>query len=468
MGQPELLLDRYGVHAEIASGGMATVYLGWIVDGPEGAWPLAIKRLHPQLAKDPMFCAMLREEARLATRIHHPNVVTTLDVAMSGKELFVVMEYLHGAPLSQLLRVAGQAGRPVPPRIVVAIVGDVLRGLHAAHEVTDEHGAPLGLVHRDVSPHNILVGADGRTRVIDFGVAKAAGRLQATDGGKITGKFAYMAPEQLRGEPLDRTADIYAAGVVLWETLTGKRLFTGSAETPNFLRLLKPEVRPPSSEVPGLPAALDQLTLKALAPDRTARCQTAKLMASALTIAVEPAPAEEVAAWVQSLVGEQMDERARQIATMQKAVLAAHASGQQGHVGTLGRSADFDYSKDGQQHLMLPFASTANAEAAPLPQPDAREVPGGDGASQRRPLAVRNDRVRRRSLTPAAIILIGSLGAGAGGLLVWMMLSRGGGPATPPQQPASVEVRPAASAKRIQVEVRPATSAKRIQGDAGG
>src|SRR5262249_20405529 len=160
------------------------------------------------------------DEARLAARIHHPNVVQTLDVAVTQGELFVVLEYVNGDSLAHLLRTANANGRAVPPEIASAVVFGVLQGLHAAHEAVVEQGNPLELVHRDVSPHNVLVGVDGVARVLDFGVAKARGRSQTTREGQLKGKLAYMAPEQIGGRVTRRT-DVFAASIVLWEALAG-------------------------------------------------------------------------------------------------------------------------------------------------------------------------------------------------------------------------------------------------------
>ncbi|MGH7280352.1 MAG: serine/threonine-protein kinase, partial [Polyangiaceae bacterium] len=222
-------MGRYALYAEIASGGMATVHFGRLL-GPVGfSRTVAIKRLHPQFAKDPEFVSMFLDEARLAARIRHPNVVPTLDVVATQGELFLVIDYVQGESLSKLVRGARGRGQRVPPRIVATILSGSLHGLHAAHEARNERGEPLNIVHRDISPQNILVGTDGVARVLDFGVAKAAGRIQTTREGQLKGKLAYMAPEQLSGD-VSRKTDVYAAAVVLWEALTGRRLFTGENE----------------------------------------------------------------------------------------------------------------------------------------------------------------------------------------------------------------------------------------------
>ncbi|MFI5312483.1 MAG: serine/threonine-protein kinase, partial [Gemmatimonadales bacterium] len=246
-------MGRYTLHGKIASGGMATLYFGRLL-GPSGfARTVAVKCLHAQFAQDPEFSAMFLDEARLASRIRSPYVVPTLDVVSEDGELAIVMEYVHGQSLATLVQsfdadaTRGSPAVPcVPVTVAVSVLGNMLQGLHAAHEARSEDGTPLGIVHRDVSPQNILVGTDGLAHLIDFGVAKANGRLQTTREGHLKGKLAYMSPEQLRGELVTRRSDLYAASVVLWETLVGQRLFRAGDEGATVTRVLVAEVRPPS------------------------------------------------------------------------------------------------------------------------------------------------------------------------------------------------------------------------------
>src|SRR5262245_8540847 len=254
---PEVF-GRYALYEEIASGGMATVHFGRLL-GPAGfARTVAIKRLHRQHAKDAAFVTMFLDEARLAARIHHPNVVSTLDVVSGGGELLVVMDYVHGESLSRLMR-----DRPVPPPLAAAIMNGALHGLHAAHEAKNERGEPLSIVHRDVSPQNIIVGADGLARVLDFGIAKAVDRLASTRDEVLKGKLSYMAPEQLLGNPATRQSDVYAASVVLWEALTGQRLFEGE-QGEIISGVMNDRVPPPSERVAEVPAALDDIVRRGM------------------------------------------------------------------------------------------------------------------------------------------------------------------------------------------------------------
>src|SRR5690606_4911354 len=195
-GAQRTVRGRYAIYDKIGAGGMASVHLGKVLGSFGFSSTVAIKRLYPQMADDPQFVAMFFDEARLASRVQHPNVVRTLDVFAEAGELCLVMEYVEGESTSRLFRMARDAQKPIPIPIVVAIVTGVLHGLHAAHQATDAHGELLRLVHRDVSPHNIIVGTDGVARVIDFGVAKATGRSTVSTSGQLKGKIAYMAPEQ--------------------------------------------------------------------------------------------------------------------------------------------------------------------------------------------------------------------------------------------------------------------------------
>jgi serine/threonine-protein kinase len=316
LAQPRVV-GRYALYGEVAAGGMATVHFGRLVGAVGFSRTVAIKRLHPQFAKDPDFVAMFLDEARLAARIQHPNVVSTLDVVALEDEVFLVMEYVQGEALSKLIRAARRQGEVVPPRIAVAVLAGALHGLHAAHEAKSEQGAPLNIVHRDISPQNIMVGTDGAARVLDFGVAKAAARVTSTRDGQMKGKVSYMAPEQLRGKGVDRRTDVFAAGVVLWETLTGRRLFDGDDPGEILSKLLESVIPPPSSLEPGVPKHLDEIVLKALDRNADRRWATARDFAIALEHAGPIAMAREVGEWAERVGEETIGKRARQVAEIE-------------------------------------------------------------------------------------------------------------------------------------------------------
>lgn len=314
--QPPRVVGRYALHREIASGGMASVHLGRLL-GPVGfARTVAIKRLHAQFAKDPEFVAMFMDEARVAARIRHPNVVPTLDVVAEHGELFLVMEYVEGESLSRLVRLLKGRNEPFPVPIAAAIVSGVLQGLHAAHEARGEGGEPLDIVHRDVSPQNVIVGVDGTARVLDFGIAKAAGRLQSTREGQLKGKVSYMPVEQIQGVVTRRT-DVYSAAVVLWELLAGQRLFQGADAVEILNAVVAADVPPPSRHRAEVSPALDALVLRALSRDPRARPATARELARALEEAVRAATPVEVAEWLHAVADAELTTRAHLVAEIE-------------------------------------------------------------------------------------------------------------------------------------------------------
>jgi serine/threonine-protein kinase len=312
------VIGRYVLHGQIAAGGMAVVHFGRLL-GPAGfSRPVAIKKLHARLARDDSARRMFVDEARLVSRIAHPNVVPTLDVVEDGEELLHVLEYVHGESLQQLLRAMRHRAELPPLRVALGIVAGVLHGLHAAHEAAGEDGEPLRIVHRDVSPQNVLVGADGVARVLDFGIARAAVRLESTSEGIVKGKLAYMAPEQLGGAPVDRRADVYAAAVLLWEVLTGRRLFVDEDGANVMIdKLLRGAIDPPSRHRPSVPKLLDAITLHGLARNPEQRFATAREMALALERLGEIARPSEIGEWVEDLAGETLERRSAQMRSLE-------------------------------------------------------------------------------------------------------------------------------------------------------
>ncbi|MEO8878578.1 MAG: serine/threonine-protein kinase, partial [Polyangiaceae bacterium] len=306
-------LGRYRVVDEIGIGGMASVHLGRM-DGPGGfqKW-VAIKRIHPHLVEDDSFVQMFLDEARVAARISHPNVATVFELGKHDDSYWIAMEYLHGEPLRELMRRTEEIASVMPPEIACRIIADAAEGLHAAHELTGKNGERLNLVHRDVTPHNLFVSYDGTTKVVDFGIAKFASRMSQTRAGTLKGKLAYMSPEQVHGEQIDRRTDIFALGVVLWELTTGQRLFRMESDLDTLAKVQECNVPRPSTLVRGYPIDLEKIVMKALSKNRGERFKTARefsralqglLMRRGLFIA-----SDEVAGYVQSIFQERIQKR---------------------------------------------------------------------------------------------------------------------------------------------------------------
>jgi serine/threonine-protein kinase len=333
--EPPRVVGRYMLFDEIAAGGMATVRYGRLIGEVGFSRTVAVKCLHAHFAKDEEFAKMFLDEARLAARVRHPNVVPILDVVARDGELFLIMDYVQGESLSKLIRATRARKSRIPLRIIASIMAGVLDGLHAAHEAKSEHGEPLGIVHRDVSPQNVIVGMDGVSRVLDFGVAKAAGRMQSTRDGQLKGKLAYMAPEQLKSEWVDRRTDVYAASVVLWEALTGTRLFKADDEIGVFGMVLQGKIAPPSSVIPSIPKGYDDVTMRGLHLDPGQRFATARDMATALEKVAGVASPREVGGWVEELARDTLRKRADKIAELEsvstlsvQAMIARGATGE--------------------------------------------------------------------------------------------------------------------------------------------
>jgi serine/threonine-protein kinase len=302
-------LDRFELVAELAAGGMATVYLARFIGVAGFKRFVAIKRLHPHLAKEQDFIQMFLDEARLASRLHHPNVVPILEIGMQNEQYYLVMEYIEGDTVGHLMARAANVNRKIPVPVVIRVMLDTLTGLHAAHELTDDDGAKLEIVHRDVSPQNILVGVDGVARITDFGVAKAQARLaNATQGGQLKGKLAYMSPEQVRGNmTVDRRADVFAAGIVLWELFTAQRLFKAEGEAETLFKVVAAEVPPVRNFEPSVPPEVEVVLRRALAAHPQDRFETAADFAEALEQAARTynlvATVRTAAAFVNEMIG---------------------------------------------------------------------------------------------------------------------------------------------------------------------
>lgn len=273
---------RYVLLLELAAGGMGSVYVGRLRGAAGFERLVAIKRMHKHVMEDRENVLSFHEEARIASLVQHPNVVQVLDVYEENDEHLLVMEYVDGVSLSVLAAAARKAGMRIPLPVGVRIAIDAARGLHAAHETRGLDGQPLLVVHRDVSPHNILVAANGSVRVTDFGIARALLRNVHTEQGQLKGKVRYMAPEQAECRPLDRRADVFSLGIVLWELITGEPLYNGGNTLENLRLAMAARIDPPSSRVAGVPREVDAFVLRALARDPWARFPTAEALANDL------------------------------------------------------------------------------------------------------------------------------------------------------------------------------------------
>ncbi|WP_437599415.1 serine/threonine-protein kinase [Sorangium sp. So ce590] len=298
-------LGKYRFIATLGHGGMADVHLAVAV-GPAGFSKLqVIKRLRPNIADEPEFRDMLLDEARLAARLNHRNVVQTNEVGLADGEYFIAMEYLDGQPLSRVISRAREQERAIPLAVSLWILSEVLAGLHYAHELVDYDGTPLHVVHRDVSPHNIFITYDGQVKIVDFGIALAAHRVVETQAGTLKGKVAYMAPEQAfaHSSQIDRRADLFSAGVILWEVLTGRRLWRGLTDPQIISRLMRdiPDVR---SARPDVPFELARICAQALARSPSRRYSTAADLRAELDRYAERRREQVAAEQVGELMGE--------------------------------------------------------------------------------------------------------------------------------------------------------------------
>src|SRR2546425_494357 len=264
-------IGKYKLLRLIASGGMAEVYLARQAGAAGFEKLVCLKRILPHLARDRQFVEMFLNEARLAARLDHPNIVSIYDLGEANGNYFIAMEFIDGPSLRAVAKRARERGERLPIAEVVKIVSMAAAGLHHAHELADDGGKPLGLVHRDISPDNILVHRNGAAKVVDFGIAKAADSGGMTRTGTLKGKVAYMPPEQLRGDPLDRRVDVFALGVVLYELLAGQRPWSGDSEVSLIGKIMTEDPPPLATLRPDAPAGLTAVIDRALAKDRDAR-----------------------------------------------------------------------------------------------------------------------------------------------------------------------------------------------------
>jgi eukaryotic-like serine/threonine-protein kinase len=428
---------RYQLLIPIGTGGMGTVYLGHFEVMPGVPRDVAVKLMHPQLRSEDGLSEQLLQEAKIAASIRHPNVVQVLEAGDSPHGVYLAMDYVEGDNLSGLLRATLKRGDHMPFRIAARILHDALTGLHAAHELSDREGRPLQVVHRDFSPQNILVGVDGISRLTDFGIAKALDQLNATATGIVKGKVGYMSPEQARGEPLDRRSDVWAAGVVAWEVLAGKRLYREANEAATLLSVVSGKPPPTITSLRSeASTALNEAVRAALVADKTQRLSTAHALREALTSAFAAhggmAEREEVANFVAAAVGDRIDKRKVQADDVSRL-----------------RHAIADVSEAAGRDAQDSVASSMGGKGPPPSEDDAtkvmvdRDEPFGE-VSTRAALSAERQSVRAPDGRPKWVFVAGAtLAIAIGGVAAWRMLAAGASVAEPTQ---SAPVPPAASA----------------------
>jgi serine/threonine-protein kinase len=328
--QEGLVVGRhYVLHRKIGNGGMAMVHLGWLTAPADFARVVAIKSLLPQHALDEDFVDCLRDEARINACLSHPNIVQVFDVVGQGREMLIIMEYVDGVPLNGLVQDANEKGLHLPLDVVSGILAPALHALHVVHEATDEQGKPIGIVHRDFTPPNIMVTREGHSKLLDLGIAKSRIQEHVTSPGRFFGKLGYCSPEQIRTGQVDRRTDVFAAGVVLWEMLTGRHLFHHPESAEQTMRAVLGEpIPPPSSVNPKVPKKLDEIVLRATqrAPER--RFANARDLALALEKAVDPARPSSIAECLEMVSARRLSRNSRMLDRTRRCMARSRSGGE--------------------------------------------------------------------------------------------------------------------------------------------
>lgn len=453
-------IGEYELLAHLRSGGMATLFLARRLGAAGFTREVAIKIVNPELAVDAQFRTMFLDEAQVSSRVSHPNVVRVEELGEHQGSHYLVMEYVHGASLSQLQRQLVTHGRRLSPAFAARIAMHVAEGLHAAHETTDAEGRPLHIVHRDVTPENILLAYAGHVKLIDFGIAKAYGRRHKTQEGLLKGKFRYMSPEQAYGRSVDRRTDIYQLGIVLWEMLTLRRLFDAETDTELIQQVRNPHVAPPSALVDRIPQALEAAVMCALDPDPARRPADAQTFARMLGRAVPEAYEVDGGTLSALVIAAMHEQREREKHTFPRQVYASlerKVSTAPGFGAESARAVPV-LRKYTLEHTSL-YGNFPDSDY-PSAQPARTQTRPGHGPVADVPLGVSSGpRLRRRvrimgeaSVTPAGrdrgALWLSALGAiAAAGVLAFLTL-RVRGPASravprPPALPSMVAASPA-------------------------
>jgi serine/threonine protein kinase len=438
---PGHVLGRYELLLPIAAGGMAMVWAARLKGSRGFQKIVAVKTMLPKLSEDEQFEQMFLDEASLASQIRHPHVVEILDLGEQHGILFLVMEWIDGVPLNQLMKAARpKGGIPIPVAVRIAI--QACAGLQAAHELKDGDGKLIGLVHRDISPQNILVTYDGVSKVVDFGVAKATALGGgATVAGQIKGKVAYMAPEQVKGAAIDRRVDLFAMGIVLYALTTGKHPFRRESEAATMYNICAPQpVMPPRKVVPDYPVELEQIVIKSLSKDADKRYQTANELLKALDQLPQAQRAstdEDVGKFVMGLFG---DKRAERHVQMSEALVRAEEIAKSRAAQPLTSTPEpMRQSVHSQVSYVTRTGVTAN---------DLSGVPSSTNATGTM-TGVGQTSPRRKLVVGAAIAALALL---AGGLLAALKSRSSAADATKASSQASVTASAAPSASSVAIE----------------
>lgn len=374
------MLGRYELVAHLATGGMAEIFLAR-ERGLAGLERLVvIKRILPNLAGDSSFVDMFLREARIIARLNHPNVIQIFELGEEDGNYYIAMEYIHGSTVREMQVLAEKTGSLLPVEVTCSITDQAARGLHAAHELRGLDGNPLGVIHRDISPHNLMCTTEGFVKVLDFGVAKASRGVEATHSGHLKGKFAYMSPEQCQGLKLDRRADIFALGIVTWESLTGKRLFKREKDLDMMRAVVQEASPPPSHYNPEVPAEIDRVVLRALHKDREERYQSAEAFRSELMQACREQEIrygeDIIATCLSTIAGAELNNRQ---ATLQDALERSLTSNERlGLLHKTGTGSRSNLRKSGDEHGAVTVVEGARARSS---QPYPPNILSGEDAT---------------------------------------------------------------------------------------
>jgi serine/threonine-protein kinase len=364
---------KYTLIARLAVGGMAEIFLARLEGVGGFRKQVVIKRILPHLAEDSRFVSMFLDEARIAARISHPNVCPVYELGEVDGQLFLAMEYLDGLPLSRMMRTMSRAGTVIPPVMGAAILGQACEGLHHAHKLAEPDGTPTGVIHRDVSPQNLFLTTTGTLKVLDFGVAKIRGSSARTRTGTLKGKYAYMSPEQLRGEPLDHRSDVFALGVCAFELFTSRRLFARETDFLVFKAIVEEAIPQVRHVRPDMPAELDAVVTRALSRDKERRFGSAREMGEAL------ADAASRLGGLPSTIG---------LGNEMRKMFAEELEENRVFLDSAQALADADLAADGDRTLVdMDLAMKAEPTVLPAPPPSWREDDDGWSGAVAGPVA---------------------------------------------------------------------------------